>query len=416
MLRHYLVLAVKVLLRRKFFTFISLFGISFTLVVLTVATAMLDHAFGPGVPETRQDRMLGVHRAVMYGPHSTWSSAAGFKLLDRYARDLPGVERLSIYSGAVTVFSYIGGEKIRSSLKRTDGEYWRILEFSFLEGNPYSTRDVEEAAFVAVINEATRRKFFGESAAAVGRTIEADGQRFRVVGVVENVSRMRTIGYADIWVPYTTAKTDSYRGEMMGNFEAIALARDRAALPALREEFNSRLLRAELPDPKEYTAIVAPFDTRFAAFARELPISDRQSTESQAWRIGGLLAGIAALFVLLPTVNLININMSRIMERASEIGVRKAFGAPSRSLIGQFVVENVLLTLVGAFVAFGISMLVLRGINDSGVIRHAALAVNVRVFAYGVLIAVVFGVVSGVYPAWRLSRLHPVEALKGVSR
>ena len=85
MLSHYLVLAVKVLLRRKFFTFISLFGISFTLLVLTVVTALFDHTFGPDAVEPRQDRTLYVERAVMYGPHSTWSSSAGFKILDQYA-------------------------------------------------------------------------------------------------------------------------------------------------------------------------------------------------------------------------------------------------------------------------------------------------------------------------------------------
>src|SRR6185295_8230211 len=58
MLRHYLTLAVKVLLRRKFFTFISLFAISFTLLVLMVATAMMDHTFAAAAPETRQDRSL----------------------------------------------------------------------------------------------------------------------------------------------------------------------------------------------------------------------------------------------------------------------------------------------------------------------------------------------------------------------
>src|SRR5688500_285256 len=103
MLRHYLGLAAKVLLRRKFFTFISLFGISFTLLVLTVITALFDHTFGPGATEPRQDRTLYVDRAVMYGPHNTWSSSGGFKLFDKYARDLPGVERLSIYEGGRTV-------------------------------------------------------------------------------------------------------------------------------------------------------------------------------------------------------------------------------------------------------------------------------------------------------------------------
>src|SRR6187401_1507138 len=98
MLRHYTVLAAKVLLRRKFFTFISLFAISFTLLVLTIATAMLDHAFGPAAPETRQDRTLAVQAAVLFGPHNETRGSAGFKLLDQFARDLPGVERLALFT------------------------------------------------------------------------------------------------------------------------------------------------------------------------------------------------------------------------------------------------------------------------------------------------------------------------------
>ena len=57
--------------------------------------------------------------------------------------------------------------------------------------------------------------------------------------------------------------------------------------------------------------------------------------------------------------------------------------------------------------------LVLRALNQSGFVAHSAFTVNLRVFAYAVLIAFAFGVVSGVYPAWRMARLHPVEALKG---
>ena len=67
--------------------------------------------------------------------------------------------------------------------------------------------------------------------------------------------------------------------------------------------------------------------------------------------------------MLLPTVNLININVSRIMERASEIGVRKAFGASSRTLVGQFIVENLILTLVGGAVGFGLSALRARALS-----------------------------------------------------
>jgi len=122
------------------------------------------------------------------------------------------------------------------------------------------------------------------------------------------------------------------------------------------------------------------------------------------------------MFLLLPTVNLVNLNVSRIMERASEIGVRKAFGASSRTLIGQFVVENLVLTLIGGLVGFVLSAVVLAAITSSGLLPYARLHINVRVFLYGIGLSVLFGLISGVYPAWRMSRLHPVAALRGSAR
>jgi putative ABC transport system permease protein len=352
----------------------------------------------------------------MYGPHGAWSSDGGFKLFDKYARNLPGVESLALYTSPASVQSYVNGRKIVSSLKRTDDVFWRILDFNFLEGGPFTAQDLAEARFVAVINATTRQRFF-DGRPAVGQTIEADGQRFRVLGVVEDVSELRQVPYAEIWTPYTTAKSDSYKDEIMGGFNAMALAKDRASMASIHDEFNSRLLRVELPDPKTYKAIVAPFETKLEAFARFMPTGNRKDPERQTWKLVGFLVSLAVLFLLIPTVNLVNINISRIMERASEIGVRKAFGAPARTLVGQFLVENLLLTLVGGLLGYVMSIVALRVFTESGLLTYARFTINPRVFVYGMGLALVFGLVSGVYPAWRMSRLNPVDALKGgVSR
>jgi len=411
MLRHYLTMTIAVLKRRPFYTAISLFGISFTLLVLMVFTAMADHGLAPMAPESRLSRMLGVHSARMYGPQSSWSSEAGYALFDKYARNLPGVETLTIFSGSQTATTYLGDQRITSNLKRTDGAFWQVFDFTFLEGGPYGDADVKDARFVAVITRRTRERLFG-GADAVGKSFEADGQSFRVVGVIENVSEMRYIPASDIYAPLTTAKTDAYKRDIMGGFHAVALARSTDDLPLIREEFNARVARMELPD-KAFTALVAPFETRWDSVARESPFADRTSPDRQGPKLTLFLVIAGLLFVTLPTVNLVNVTVSRILERASEIGVRKAFGAPTRSLVAQFVVENVVLTLAGGAIGLVLSAFVLRALNQSGLFAFSAFTVNARVFGYGVLLAIAFGLFSGVYPAWRMARLHPVEALKG---
>ena len=122
MITHYLVLAVKVLLRRKFFTFISLFGISLTMLVLLTVTAILDRTLAAAPPESNQARMLTGTHAELWGPANMACCSPSADLFDRHARDLPGAELLSLYSNNRTVVSYVDGKRIEASLKRTDGD------------------------------------------------------------------------------------------------------------------------------------------------------------------------------------------------------------------------------------------------------------------------------------------------------
>ncbi len=413
MLINYLKIAVKVLMRRKFFTFISLFAISFTLVILMIGVSLLDSTFGPGVPETRIDRTLGIFKIEMRCPEDqcTWISPGGYKLFNRYFQNLPNIELMSLSTEADLSYSYHQGEKIPSYLKRTDGEFWKIMEFSFVEGGPITTEDERNANFVAVINTATRHKFFGDQQ-AVGKTIEVDGQRFRVVGVVENVPYLRQIPFADIWVPISTYKTGLYRDQLMGNFIALIMAPSSADFPAIREEVQARLKQVEFPDPKQWNQISAHAETFFERSSRELTSTPAHEA-SQPLKAIVLVFAAIILFMLLPTINLININVSRIMERAGEIGVRKSFGASSWNLVGQFILENVLLTLIGGAIGLILSRFALDAIAKTDFFPYASFQLNYRIFLYGLAMAVFFGLLSGVYPAWRMSRLHPVDALRG---
>lgn len=409
MFAHYTRLAIKVLWRRRFFTFISLFAITFTLSVLMVVSTVVDNALSPMAPETKLDRTLHISHVWLVGEQSRSTGSPGYGFLDRYCRDLPGVEEFTIYSEPEDVTSYVDGEKIVSSKRHTDGEYWETLDYDFIEGAPYTADDERAGNFVAVINRTTRQRFFAGQR-CVGKMIEADGQRFRVVGVVEDVPLVRTSAAAEMWVPISTTRSTTYKSELRGSFQALLVARSRADFAAIRDEFASRLDRVQFPDDRYNKMRGVPM-TRIEQVANQSVWSFEPDKPKTAQLTFSVL-GATLIFMLLPTINLININTSRIFERASEIGVRKAFGASSSLLVGQFVFENVILCLVGGALAFAVGATALELIRDSNVIPYGSFQVNYRVFAYAFLLAVFFGCLSGVYPAWRMSRMHPVQALR----
>jgi putative ABC transport system permease protein len=410
MLKSYLKIAFKVLLRRKFFTFVSLFGICFTLVLLVVVAAFVDNAFGPRAPETKMDRSIGIFRARMSGERGSRTAGPGYHLLEETFRDLPGAEATTIAGGAAETFVYHEGAKVPVYVKATDAGFWRVFDFEFLEGGPYTAEDDRNAAPVAVINAAMRDRFFGGEP-ALGREITLDGKRYRVSGVVPNVPNIRPLSFSDVWIPLGGAVDAAKRKEIVGSFAGLVLAPSVDALPALRSEMESRISGIDLSSFEGFDRLQARPQTYPEYFAgiftggEDAPIA----------RLGLLVLVLAFCVTLLPAVNLVNINLSRILERASEIGVRKAFGASSRTLVGQFLVENLVLTAVGGVLAFALSLAILEAVERSGFFPYADFRMSYRTFAVGAAATLFFAVLSGVYPAWRMSRLNPVEALRGRS-
>ena len=259
----------------------------------------------------------------------------------------------------------------------------------------------------------------------MGKSVPIDGQNFRVVGVVADVGIPRRRTHADVWVPATTAPPEMWRTyKLQGEFQTAVLARRSADIERIRTEFATVLEQVEPPPdmrlPPE--GVSAPLLTTLEDWAhennREWPEGYGAGEDLQQivavelrWKLL-TLGGYALLFMLLPALHLINLNIGRIEERTSEIGVRKSFGASARTLVGQFVAENVLLTLVGATISLPFSWCILA-LASLIAPFYIDVQVLIRTFFYGVLIAVFFGVVSGAYPAWKMARLHPVKALTG---
>jgi putative ABC transport system permease protein len=413
MLRNYLLTAWKVFMRRKLFTAINLVCIVLTLVVLTVITALLETAFWPSGVEGKSERFLQVYgmRSESADHRTVRTELLGFKTIDKYLKPMAGVERVSAFTTPATVSVYQGDRVSELQMRRVDADYWRILDFKLLAGRLPNADDESVGRFVAVINATTAHRLFGD-APAVGQKISVGGQMFEVIGVVEDVIHMNA--YGDIWAPLYTFPSGTWRNELTGNFAALLLARQPSDLPRVQREVERIAKTFVTEDPHTYATTVFWADSKLDLVAREL-LGNKEQTDSGGSTLLAWIAIAMLLFMLLPALNLVNLNTGRILERSSEIGVRKAFGATSRQLAGQLVVENVLLCLAGGLIGLAMTRVVLWWLETAQLIPYLKVGLNPSVFACGMLLAFVFGLLSGLIPAWKMSRLDPVHALKGAA-
>jgi len=409
MLKNYLLTAWAVFQRRKLFTLINLACIVLTLVVLLVVTAILQEAFYPQGVEHRSERYLQVIQVESLNSKGGWRRGPlGYKLIEKYLKPLPGAEAVAAVTGIEAASVYLDGRVLDVQMRHADAEYWRILDFQVLAGRVPSADDVAHGRMVAVLNRSTARQLFGQGD-AVAQKINVGGQLFEVIGVVQDA--MHINAYADLWVPVTTYPNTEYRQQTTGNFMALLMARSPDQLPALREQVAQAARKVVYDGPERFDTTYIWADSKIDTFARIF--TESREVDAHTGRVLGAIAAVMLLFMLLPALNLVNLNIGRIMERATEIGVRKAFGARNGQLVTQLVLENVLLCLAGGALALPLARVALWWVEAISPFKYTQIGLNLAVFGWGLLITIIFGVLSGVIPAWKMARLDPVHALKG---
>lgn len=412
MFKNYIKIAIKVLLRRKFFTFVSLFGISITLLFVTILVARIDLTISPKAPENNLDKVLILDRIFVFKGDNREVLKPSYYFLEKYVKKLESPQKISFYSNN-TIKSFSKNKKIFQEVKFTDGGYWEIFDFKFLEGKAFNEKDVNEENRVAIINLSTKKQFFGDES-AIGKTIEVKGVAHKVIGVVEDVSMDSERAFADIWAPLTSDKNNISKTNLDGNYNAVLLALSSDDFDKIKDEFQKSISHIQFPEPNRYDQLKEAPESVIEIFGRIWNKYDPSTIKTVVF-----ILILMFLFMLLPTFNLVNINISRIKERASEIGVRRAFGASSYTLVIQFLIENMLITFVGGLIGFILSIVILPMISGFLINSYPGhetigeVSINFRIFLYSVGLCIFFALISGVYPAYKMSRLNIIQALKG---
>ncbi|TFH64700.1 MAG: hypothetical protein E4G91_04975, partial [Candidatus Zixiibacteriota bacterium] len=261
MWKNYLKIASKVLMRRKFFTFVSLFGISFTLLILMVSAAAVVHMAAPARAGSKFDRSMFVERINLKSGKMQINSSPSYYFLDRYVRSMKQPEAVSLQSTQSQVSVYVSDRKLGLSLKYTDDVFWDIMEFPFLEGRPYNAEMVSTAEPVAVITDWAKRQVFG-SGPAIGEYLETTAGSYRVIGVIPKEEITTNLTSSDIYVPITTSRWDMSNRKLYSHCLALVLAGDKSDFGSIRGEFEQRLTQAKKDYSGEFDEIICLMGTQ----------------------------------------------------------------------------------------------------------------------------------------------------------
>ncbi len=441
MLASYFKLALKVLNRKKFFTFISLFGISFTLMILMLVTAFLDNELGNHPPMTEKDRMVFMDHAwtKLMLPDTTYivdsiytdgamvydstmevgeaqrsmsRSQVSYYLFEDVIGDVQGAQRRTAMVPYLSFSVFKNNKKLELGGMGVDSEYWNIFDFEFTEGSGTSAQDFKNSKQVIVITEDAARDYFGQKSGVVGMEMELDKKRYKVIGVIKKPDTNHNFVSANVFIPHSVLPDFIIGGpdELLTSFQIVYLAENEESVQIIKDDLDRIAGNYVMPNPERRNRLGFDAATFNEFYADELMDTDTFEESINYAKI--ILFFLLAMFVILPTLNLININTSRILERASEIGVRKSFGANTNTILAQFIFENIILTLIGGVIGLLLALGLIYMINTSNWLDGIQLSFNLKVFIYSFLITLFFGIISGLIPAYKMAKMQIVTSLK----
>ncbi len=401
-IRNVLLSALRALQRNKMRSFLTMLGI---IIGVGAVIAMLAIGQGAKYSVEQQINALGTNvLIVLPGSQQTGGVRVGAgsvtTLTEEDAaaiqRECPAVALVS--PGTRSIGQVIAGNlNWATSIEGTGSAYLDIRQWKIAYGDFYTDQDIKSAAKVCVFGKTVADNLFPD-ASPVEQNVRIRNVPFKVIGVLEKKGQNAMGQDQDdiILAPYTT------------------VARRLSWFPYIRQVLVSATSQANIPVAQEQVAELlrmrhklSPYDQDDFTIRNQADLASAATATTDVLTI--LLASIASVSLLVGGIGIMNIMLVSVTERTREIGIRMSVGARGRDILTQFLIEALVLSLVG-----GVVGMILGVVGSTAISRMAGWPTVVTVFSivlsFGFSIAV--GVFFGFYPARKAALLNPIDALR----
>lgn len=412
--------------RQPVMTSVSIIGTALAIALVMIVVMMDQVKVAPIAPENNRDRWLV--NSCFSITNTKWQGVGGsngamsYKTASEVADRMKIPECVTIYNGwgGQKALQVPGGMPVLADSRSVDANFWKVMNFTFVDGKPFDQADFEAGRSIAVITESVSRKLFG-TIEATGREVMVDRAPYTVGGVVRDVTTLAKNAYAQIWMPITSTddKIGSWGSGIMGSMSMIMLAKTKDDMPAIHDEFD-RLMNAYFAPLKDdgwvYVSRTRPFDQETDAYTQS---SNNDPDMASVYR---QMYITFAILLLVPAINLSSMTHSRLRRQQNVIGIKRAYGATKTDIMMSLFTENMLITLVAGLLGLVITVIFAMFAADTlfrpsfdNSLGAASVDLDMLLkwstFGMALLFCFILNVASAGLPAFQASRTNIVNAL-----
>ena len=409
-------LGVKNLMLHKLRSLLTMLGLVFG---VGSVVAMLAIGEGASAAAIEQIRRLGSHNVILRAAkpvddpgasaRDNWLSVYGllYADADRIAETIPTVVR-TVPVKCIEKRGRLRARMMDLRLIGTTEAWFELVDRPVLAGRVLRREDLRRSAPVAVLTEYGARRLLATEH-ALGETLTIGEHAYEIVGIVRSEdageSAMQTPdAQTDAYVPLTTAR-ERYGDVFVKSSQGARI----------REQVELHQILVSVDEEEHVEATAAALERVLAAYHRKkdytvsVPLALLRQAQATRRTFSIVLGAIAGISLLVGGIGIMNIMLATGTERTREIGIRRAIGARRSQIVMQFLIESLVLSALGGLIGLGLGLLIPALVTAFAGMPTIVTAWSL-LLSFGISVAV--GMVFGIYPALRASRLDPIVALR----